>query len=460
MRSVDFKALLGGLGLSIRGFARETGLSVSAAQRLVTREEWPASEASCRVIQDWVSRNQAISEVRRKSVPKTFQTPDAPPKSVLPPLHTLPSRKRQKRPETGPRRKGTWPVGVYPEPLRRAQQKQFEGGEGSHPSPDTAPGNEAGKISAATTQLTEEDIMLLRSQTLFPDTRKHFGLFRDPFAGEIQSHEDVFITPDIRYVREAMFQTARHGGFIAVAGESGSGKSTLRRDLIDRIQRESQPILVIEPYVLGMEDNDQKGKTLKAGHIAEAIMAAIAPLERTKSSPEARFRQVHQALRDSRRAGMRHVLIIEEAHGLPIPTLKHLKRFYELEDGFQKLLSIILIGQSELKLKLAENNHAVREVVQRCELMTLPPLENRLAEFLKFKFERVGKAAAEVIDDSGIEAIRERLVLRPQKRAGGGAADPVSLLYPLAVGNLLTAAMNLAAELGAPRVTADAVKGV
>ena len=35
-----------------------------------------------------------------------------------------------------------------------------------------------------------------------------------------------------------------------------------------------------------------------------------------------------------------------------------------------------------------------------------------------------------------------------------------SLLYPLAVGNLLTACMNLAAEIGVPTVTADVVKGV
>ena len=38
--------------------------------------------------------------------------------------------------------------------------------------------------------------------------------------------------------------------------------------------------------------------------------------------------------------------------------------------------------------------------------------------------------------------------------------ETVSLLYPLAVGNLLTACMNLAAEIGVPTVTADVVKGV
>lgn len=308
-----------------------------------------------------------------------------------------------------------------------------------------------------TTDETKENVMLLRKQGLFPATKKHFSLFRDPFAEDVQSHEDVFVSPDIRYVREAMFQTARHGGFMAVVGESGAGKSTLRRDLIDRIHRENHQIVVIEPYVLGLEDNDVKGKTLKASHIAEAILAACAPLERVMRSSEARFRQVHRVLRDSYRAGNRHVLVIEEAHGLPIPTIKHLKRFFELEDGFKKLLSIVLIGQPELRLKLNETSHEVREVVQRCEVVELQPLDARLDEYLRFKLERIGKAANEVIDTSGIEALRAKLTISGHRR---DRRETLSLLYPLAVGNVLTAAMNLAAEIGVPVVNADVVRAV
>ena len=312
--------------------------------------------------------------------------------------------------------------------------------------------------SKPATESNQEESMLLRKQTLYPAARKHFGLFRDPFQDDIQSHEDMYVSPDIRYIREAMFQTAKHGGLLAVVAESGAGKTTLMRDLEDRIVRENQPILLIKPYVLGMEDNDQKGKTLKATHIAEAIMATVAPLERPKSSPEARFRQLHQVLRESHAAGYRHCLVIDEAHSLPIPTIKHLKRFFELELGFKKLLSIILIGQPELKAKLSERNQDVREVVQRCEMVELAPLDGgRLDEYLKFKFDRLGKPIGEVIDTSGIDALRAKLTISSTRR---DRPETVSLLYPLAVGNLLTACMNLAAEIGVPTVTADVVKGV
>ena len=300
--------------------------------------------------------------------------------------------------------------------------------------------------------------MLLRNANLTQAAKQHFGLLRSPFVDEIKDASDVFATPDIKYVREGMLQTALYGGFIAVVGESGAGKTTLREDLSDRLVHENRPVIVIEPYVLAMEDNDIKGKTLKASHIAEAILESVAPGENPKRSPEARFRQVHRALQESAKAGNKHVLIIEEAHGMPIPTLKHLKRFFELKNGFERLLGIILIGQTELAQKLSENNPHVREVVQRCELLTLQPLEDgRLGQYLKFKFSRVGKDIQDVLDESAIEAIAERLTVRSRTRVG---VETNSLLYPLAVNNLVSAAMNEAASLLQERVTGDTVRGV
>ena len=304
----------------------------------------------------------------------------------------------------------------------------------------------------------KDDDMLLRNANLTQAAKQHFGLPRSPFVDEIKDASDVFATPDIKYVREGMLQTALYGGFIAVVGESGAGKTTLREDLSDRLARENRPVIMIEPYVLAMEDNDIKGKTLKSSHIAEAILESVAPGTNPKRSPEARFRQVHRALQESAKAGNKHVLIIEEAHGMPIPTLKHLKRFFELKNGFERLLGIILIGQTELAQKLSEINPHVREVVQRCELLTLQPLEDgRLGQYLKFKFSRVGKDIQDVLDDSAIEAIAERLTVRSRTRVG---VETNSLLYPLAVNNLVSAAMNEAASLLQERVTGDTVKGV
>ena len=317
-----------------------------------------------------------------------------------------------------------------------------------------------GAVTVSPTTIEKEDPMLLRKQTITQATRQHFKLFKDPFTDDVQEAKDVFLTPDVRYVRETIWQTVRHGGLQAVVGESGSGKSTLRRDLADRIVREQANVVVIEPYVLAMEENDMKGKTLKSAAIAESIIVAINPLVRPMRSAEARFRQLHELLKNSHRSGQKHVMVIEEAHCLPTATLKHLKRFFELEDGFKKLLSIILIGQPELRQKLSEKNPEVREVVQRCEIVELPPLDNHLEAYLKFKLERVGGTVDAVFDKGAIDAIRTKLSLNTNSAGKARAfGQPVqgSLLYPLAVANLVAAAMNLAVNLGAPLVTADLV---
>lgn len=311
-------------------------------------------------------------------------------------------------------------------------------------------------VSAAT-EPKEENIMLLRRQSLFPETRKHFGLARNPFQNDVQETSDVFLSADIRYVREAMYATARHGGLMAVAGESGSGKTILRRDLLDRLAREGKPVLVIEPYVLGMEDSENKGKTLRSTHIAESILRTVAPLETVAASPEARFRQVHRVLTESKRAGNTHLLIIEEAHDLSTPLLKHLKRYIELTDGLASLIGILLIGQTELKTKLSESNYQVREVVQRCELVELPPLHgDNLHAYLRFKFERVGVDLDKIITEDGVEALRARLTGQSSQRG----RDALNACYPLAVGNFVIAALNTAADLGAPVVNADVIRNV
>lgn len=308
----------------------------------------------------------------------------------------------------------------------------------------------------ATTQ--EDQEMYVRHQRLTQEARRHFKILNDPFIDELRSSADVFESEDIRYVRAAVRQTANHGGMLGVVGDSGAGKSTIRKDLQEWINTSGAPITVIEPYVVNTSSASKSGRPLVAADITGAIIRNIAPGKGVRVSVESRTEQMHQLLKESARAGRKHVVIIEEAHDLATPTLKALKRFYELEDGFSKLLSIILVGQSELAEKLSEKSAEVREVVQRCELVTLPPLDQNLAGYLQHKFKCAGHDMSKVLEPDAIDAIRT-VLRRTENRTFGGkrTAQDVSKCHPLAVNNLVTRAMNQAVLIGADKVDAGLI---
>mgnify|MGYP001765241432 CR=1 FL=1 len=308
----------------------------------------------------------------------------------------------------------------------------------------------------ASTEETQEESMLLRNETLTPLARQHFGLLRSPFVDDVRTRADVFASANTRYVRAALLDAALNHGFIGIVGESGAGKSTLLEELEERIADEGRQVIIIRPYILAMEENDQKGRTLKSGQIAEAIIRALDPSGSPRRTPQALYKQVHDLLKSSRSAGYSHLLAIEEAHCLPVATLKHLKRFLELKQGLGRLLGVCLVGQPELKNRLSDKNPEVREVVQRCELVELQPLDNDLEAYLKHKFERMEIKLDDVLAPDACDALRARLISLPR---GGKPTDARSLCYPLVVNNLVTRAMNAAAVAGWPKVDGQVIGG-
>lgn len=311
---------------------------------------------------------------------------------------------------------------------------------GRHPD-----GVHIGQGSGSRLKLVSPEFEPMEVAMLSPAAKRHFKLFRDPFQDDVNGPDDVFFSTEQRYVMESMWQTAKHGGFIAVSGESGSGKSTLRKMLVERMRQ--QPIRMIFPRALDKS-------RLTTGAICQAIINDIAPGETVRSSLEAQARQVEKLLLESSRADYSHVLVIEEAHDLTIQTLKYLKRFYELEDGFRKLMSIILIGQPELKDKLDERRHPeAREVIRRCEIAELLPLNANLEEYLAHKLKRISADPAVIFAADAFDAIRARWT-----KSKPGSKEVLSQLYPLVVNNTVTRAMNRAAEIGVPLITGDLIK--
>ncbi|MEJ1496359.1 MAG: AAA family ATPase [Candidatus Sedimenticola sp. (ex Thyasira tokunagai)] len=313
-----------------------------------------------------------------------------------------------------------------------------------------APLSKKRKAARAPAPVDENIPQLPETEMLSQEAKRHFNLLQDPFLDDIQGPDDVYLSGEQRYIREAMYQAAKHAGFLAVVGESGAGKTVLRKDLVDRIQRAGESITVIQPRII------DKGR-LTAGAICDAIINDVSD-DKPRMTLEAKARQIEKLLSGSSRAGNSHVLMIEEAHDLTIKTLKYLKRFWELEDGFKRLLAIILVGQPELKMTLdVKRNWDAREVINRCEIAELQPLNGNLGDYLALKFKRIGKQLDELFHESAYNEIRARLTRESRGQV-------TTMMYPLVVNNVVRRAMNIAAEVGEPKINAEiigeVIKGV
>jgi type II secretory pathway predicted ATPase ExeA len=127
-----------------------------------------------------------------------------------------------------------------------------------------------------------------------------------------------------------------------------------------------------------------------------------------------------------------------------------------MEDGFKKLLAIVLIGQPEMKGKLDESkNWEAREIIRRIEVLELEPLDGKdIAKYLDIKFKRLDRERKEIFTDDACDALGRKLLRQSRN-------DTVySVAYPLLINNWARKAMNLAASMKVKIVDADVVNSL
>jgi MSHA biogenesis protein MshM len=179
----------------------------------------------------------------------------------------------------------------------------------------------------------------------------HFGLNELPFG----------ITPDTQFAfagnahQEALntlLVSIKSGeGFIKITGEVGTGKTLLCRRLLSALGSDEYATAYLpNPYI-------EARVLLRA--VAEELGLA---LDRHGDQFHL-LKLVNQALVDHAREGRPVVLCIDEAQAMPLNTLEALRLLSNMETEKRKLLQLVLFGQPELDVKLA--NPSVRQLRQR-----------------------------------------------------------------------------------------------
>jgi len=351
-------------------------------------------------------------------------------------------------------RHSKWPVLIEAEQIKAAIEKFMS----EHVSTNelmTMWNETQGKKGKKTTIKKDVQPTLIFEQPeremLYQKTMSHFKLTRHPFENEVHSIDDLFMSQSQRRVRESMVQASLNGSILAVTGECGAGKTELRKSFYDYANQHHPELLIIEAMVI-----DKKRLT------AAMIFDALAEELQITSMPnglENRARKVERALKQSAKAGNKHVLVIEEAHDLSNAAIKHLKRICELSDGFNRLVSVILVGQPELEAKLSLSNFDIREFSYRCNIMTMQPLGASVTDYIAHKLKRCNVDFKNIITPDAIDAIKQRLqgVVQYGITRSNGSKD---MTYPLMVNTLLVKAMNEAASALEPIITAELIKDI
>ncbi len=170
------------------------------------------------------------------------------------------------------------------------------------------------------------------------------------------------LTPDVDYffpsehhgaALETLLYSIRFGeAFAQITGQPGVGKTIVVRHLLNQLEGEVRTALILHPRLGGEELLKVILEDL--GTPAETIQG------KTK---EGLLRFFREDLLGAAQAGRSTVVIIDEAQEIPNDTLEELRLLSNLETEKKKLLSIILVGQTELEEKL--NDPALRQLHQR-----------------------------------------------------------------------------------------------
>lgn len=190
-----------------------------------------------------------------------------------------------------------------------------------------------------------------------------FGFRENPFN----------LTPDPRYLylspyhREALdhliYGINERKGFIAIIGGVGTGKTTLCRALLHRLDRGTRSALILNSFISDLE-------LLQA--INEEFGIEDVP---EKGSKKDHIDRLNRFLLENFRHGGNAVLLIDEAQNLSPTVLEQVRMLSNLETEREKLLQIVLVGQSELKdLLSAPSMRQLNErIMVRYELKPLDP---------------------------------------------------------------------------------------
>ncbi|TNF07384.1 MAG: general secretion pathway protein GspA [Gammaproteobacteria bacterium] len=196
------------------------------------------------------------------------------------------------------------------------------------------------------------------------------------------------ISPDPRYLyltqnhREALahllYGVSSNGGFVLLTGEIGAGKTTVCQCLLEQLPDNSDVAYILNPKLAPWE------------FLATICDELGIPYADNDTSLKHYIDLIHRYLLDAHGRGRNTVLMVDEAQNLSTEMIEHLRLLTNLETREKKLLQIMLVGQPELRDKIAlpEMQQMAQRITARYHLGPLSKSE--VAAYVRHRLKVAG----------------------------------------------------------------------
>jgi type II secretory pathway predicted ATPase ExeA len=201
-------------------------------------------------------------------------------------------------------------------------------------------------------------------------TEKPFENTPDPkFIYYSQQHKEALV--------RMLYVVRENKGAALLTGEYGSGKTLLSRVLWHELQQENryQSVFILNPRLSGLE-------------FIQEIVHQLSGTEAHQSKVDM-FHALHKILYSNHNSGKHTVIVVDEAQAIEDKDIFEELRLllnFQLDNAF--LLTIILIGQPELKGLIVDLPQLVQRIAVRYHLKALTEQETK--EYLLYRLNMAG----------------------------------------------------------------------
>jgi general secretion pathway protein A len=220
-----------------------------------------------------------------------------------------------------------------------------------------------------------------------------YGLKEKPFNAT-PDPKFLYLTPGHREaLAQLLYGVQEHKGFIVLTGEVGTGKTTLLQTLLQKLDSNTAVAFVFN-------------STLPFEEILEYILEEYG-IGKAGTTTAQRLVALSHFLIDRCRAGQNTVLIIDEAQNLEPKTLEQIRLLSNFETTTDKLLQILLVGQPELKdkLALAQLRQLKQRISLRCAIPPMTPDETR--DYIRTRLRIAGARDLNIFAEPAVRRIAE-----------------------------------------------------